>query len=93
MGLTLSRDAVTGVYSFSTGGLWPADGLKGGVTNAQGHSSYFTTALSVRSNLQLLLTSIQAMYIALHAAAQPMPFASCYKKVHCCRANATVPRS
>ena len=47
-GLTLSRDAATGMYSYTTGGYWPADGLKGGATNTQGHSSYFTTALSVR---------------------------------------------
>jgi len=47
-GLTLSRDSATGMYSYTTGGYWPADGLRGGVTNAQGHSSYFTTALSVR---------------------------------------------
>ena len=52
-GLTLTRDAATGMYSYATGGYWPADGLKGGVTNAQGHSSYFTTALSVRSPSQL----------------------------------------
>ena len=45
----LTRDAATGIYSFSTGAYWPADGLKGGIANAQGHSSYFTTALSVCS--------------------------------------------
>ena len=47
--LKLTRGAATGAYSFSSGAYWPADGLKGGVTNVQGHSTYFTTALSVWS--------------------------------------------
>ena len=46
--LVLRQDSATGMFTFETDAYHPADGIKVAALDANGHSTYYTTAMQAR---------------------------------------------